>query len=461
MSKEFFDTVFENFKDGIMISDSQGKIIYVNDSYCRMSMQPRENILGKECFEMEKIGITMFGQRALSYALKTKKRIEEIIESPDDENIKYNVTGLPLFDENNQMIYVIVGAISLANVNTLQRNLTEVGRENIREAVRTSNLMCSEEDGNDIIAESKSMRAVVSLALQVAPTDVSILITGDSGTGKEVVAELIYQNSHRKGHPFVKINCSAIPSNLLETELFGYEEGAFTGAMKGGKPGLFEVANGGTVFLDEIGDMPLELQPKILRLIQTKEIMRVGGRKTIPLDIRLISATNKNLPAAIVNKEFREDLYYRINIVPITLLPLRERREDIVPLILYFFKKYSKHYQKEMDITDTALALLCRYDWPGNIRELKNIIERTVVMNVTGTIDSDLVCLVLGIQKHEIWEGGEQEEAVCTSLYSELEKLERQLILGALNRNESKRKAAKELGIDHSTLIKKCKKYGF
>jgi len=454
MEKDLFRIIFENFKDGFLFTDRLGKILYANRAYYELCGLPEECLNNRYSVEAAETEPNFLGGEVVAHVLAHEERIEMLL-NPENLERMHHVTGLPLFGKDGEMEYICLGLFSPGNIRNLNDYLTDAGRRSIRENIKTANLMTVEDGADAVIAKSESMKNAVAMALQVAPTDVSVLLTGASGAGKEVLADLIYQNSRRKGQPFIKINCSAIPANLLESELFGYAEGAFTGAMKGGKPGLFEVANGGVVFLDEIGDMPLELQPKILRLLQTREVTRVGGRDVIPLDIRLISATNKNLAAAIVNKEFREDLYYRINIVPINLRPLRERKEDIEPLIKHFLKKFNERYEKKVVITAVATDMMKGYEWPGNIRELKNIVERMIVMSTSGIIDAETVSIFLGVEKLD-----EPEGAKTTSLYTELEKLEKQLITSALKQNRSKRKAAEELGIDHSTLLKKLKKYG-
>ncbi|MBQ8563679.1 MAG: sigma 54-interacting transcriptional regulator [Firmicutes bacterium] len=454
MKKELFSIIFENFKDGFLFCDKRGKVVYANPSYCRLCNVTQAELVGQYYYNLLSSEMNLIGREALLHVYTYIERVE-MVENEDDLEKKYHVTGIPLFDENNELIYVVIGAMCAGNIQNLHDYLTIEGSDNVRAAIKPLNTVLPEDGIESIVAESRSMKEAVAMALQVAPTDVSVLITGPSGTGKEVIADLIYQNSKRNGKPFIKINCAAIPANLMESELFGYAEGAFTGAMKGGKPGLFEVANGGVVFLDEIGDMPLELQPKILRLLQSHELMRVGGRDTIHLDIRLISATNANLPAAIVNKEFREDLYYRINVVPINLRPLMERVEDIEPLILHFLAEYNEIHEKKLTISGEALNLMKRYGWPGNIRELKNIVERLVVMSQSDSIDTTLIRIFLGLESMNV------EEEKPGTLYSALENLEKSMISNAMQRNPSKRKAAAELGIDHSTLIKKCRKYGF
>jgi transcriptional regulator with GAF, ATPase, and Fis domain len=303
-----------------------------------------------------------------------------------------------------------------------------------------------------VVGQSRIMRGVFTQIIKVAPTDSTVLILGESGTGKELVAAGIYEHSLRKGKPFIKINCVAIPESLLESELFGHEKGAFTGAVSQ-KIGKFESAHGGTIFLDEIGDMPLTTQAKLLRVLQEKEFERVGGTKTIKVDVRFIIATNKNLPDMVRKGQFRDDLYYRINVFSINLPPLRERREDIPYLVDYFLSQNSKGVK----ISPLALQMIVAYSWPGNIRELKNTIERAAVLTETGTIEpAHLALQVAGI----ITADADQAMDAFT-VDDRLDEVEKGLIIEALTRTGGVQvKAAEILGINQRSLWHRIKKHG-
>jgi transcriptional regulator with PAS, ATPase and Fis domain len=304
-----------------------------------------------------------------------------------------------------------------------------------------------------IIGQSRIIRGVFTQIIKVAPTDSTVLILGESGTGKELVAAGIYEHSLRKEGPFIKINCVAIPENLLESELFGHEKGAFTGAISQ-KIGKFEMAHGGTIFLDEIGDMPLTTQAKLLRVLQEKEFERVGGTKTIKVDVRFIIATNKNLPEMVKKGQFRDDLYYRINVFSINLPPLRERREDIPYLVDYFLSQDSKHAR----ISPLALQIIAGYSWPGNIRELKNTIERAAVLTETGTIEpAHLPLHVAGV----ITADSLHEQSIeSLTVDDRLDEVEKGLIIEALTRTGGVQvKAAELLGINQRSLWHRIKKH--
>jgi transcriptional regulator with GAF, ATPase, and Fis domain len=305
-----------------------------------------------------------------------------------------------------------------------------------------------------MVGQSRITRGVFTQIIKVAPTDSTVLILGESGTGKELVAAGIYEHSLRKGKPFIKINCVAIPESLLESELFGHEKGAFTGAVSQ-KIGKFELAHGGTIFLDEIGDMPLTTQGKLLRVLQEKEFERVGGTKTIKVDVRFIIATNKNLPDMVRKGQFRDDLYYRINVFSINLPPLRERREDIPYLVDHFLTINSK----DVKISPSALQVVAAYSWPGNIRELQNTIERAAVLTETGVIEpAHLALQVAGIATADAL----QDQAMdALTVDDRLDEVEKGLIIEALTRTGGVQvKAAEILGINQRSLWHRIKKHG-
>ena len=302
-----------------------------------------------------------------------------------------------------------------------------------------------------IIGESQQIKDVLNTITRVAPTDSTVLITGESGTGKELVARAIHALSPRSEKKIIQVSCAALPDTLLESELFGYEKGAFTGAIKK-KEGRFELADGGTLFLDEIGDLPVETQVKLLRAIESKEFERLGGKETIKVDVRIISATNQNLQKKIQEKSFREDLYYRLNVISIFIPPFRERREDIIPLVKHFIEKANKECGKNIKgITPRAKDILLSYDWPGNVRELENIIERAVVLSRGEAIDAeDLSSLSFSRTKEEI-----------LSANLSLKELEKKHILNVLEKTSwNLGKASEILGIHRNTLRLKMREYG-
>jgi transcriptional regulator with PAS, ATPase and Fis domain len=318
---------------------------------------------------------------------------------------------------------------------------------------------------DDIIGSSPAITALKEQVRKIAKSESTVLIRGESGTGKEVLAQSIHRLSHRSNGPFVAINCAAIPESLLESELFGYEEGAFTGAKKGGKPGRFELARGGTLFLDEIGDMPLYLQAKLLRVLQERRIERVGGTKSIEVDVRIIAATHKDLESMIANNQFREDLYFRLNVIPLYVPPLRERKEDLYELIQYYMNKFCKRFGKEPKrFSSQALKKIFDYHWPGNVRELENMVEYIVNLEIGDLVTvSSLPASIREISEDKNIDIKEEKQELhfSKSLYN-VNEIEEQLIIKALQRfgtsTEGKRKAAEALGISLATLYRRLEK---
>ena len=335
-----------------------------------------------------------------------------------------------------------------------------------------------------LLGRAPKIKEIRSLIRRVAATDAAVLITGESGTGKEVIADCIQENSKRAQKPYVKINCSAIPTNMLEAELFGYEKGSFTGATSQ-KIGLFEVANRGTILLDEIGDIPMELQPKLLRVLQQGEIYRIGNNTPIKLDVRVIAATNNNLTRKMHAGQFREDLYYRINVFPIKVPPLRERREDISGLVTYFLHEYSQRYERNLTISGEVMQMLVNYDWPGNVRELQNVVEYYVICSEEGSEPGpDFVSQILQRNSPSpeydqlpapVYSGASfvpadtGDASSCPvplhvtgekTLFELRDAYEKLLIEDALAQTPNSSKAAQLLGIYPSSLYRKMLKYG-
>lgn len=309
-----------------------------------------------------------------------------------------------------------------------------------------------------IVAQSTEMKELLRTATQVAKVDCTVLLLGESGTGKEVLAKLIHKNSDRPG-PLVKVNCGAIPETLLESELFGYEHGAFTGAKREGSAGKFEQAHKGTILLDEIGDLPLHLQVKLLRILQEKEVIRIGSSNAKQIDTRVIAATNKDLHKMVQEGKFREDLFYRLNVIPLKMPPLRERKGDIMPLIYFFKKKFEQKYKHKMDCSSEVIRVFMSYDWPGNVRELENVIERVYVISAPSELITQEILIrdYLNIHRQKQLAGTVSVHGL-TSLKTAVEEVERQLLTLALNEFRTLKQIALALGVDESTISRKIKK---
>ena len=307
------------------------------------------------------------------------------------------------------------------------------------------------------IANSASMIRIFEKAKQVANYPTTVLLVGETGVGKEVVASFIHRSSNRSDQPYIKINCSAIPEQLLESELFGYEGGAFTGAKAKGKPGLFELANEGTLLLDEIGDMPAQLQAKLLRVLQENEVRRLGGSRAIPLNVRIISSTNRDLKQKMEEGQFSDALYYRLNVVELNIPPLRQRREDILPLCSYYLSYFCDRYKLEKEFSQEVKEYLMRYDWPGNVRELRNIVENTIVSSLQSTIGLEDLPQRM-IAAHSQQNSIQSKTNEVGSMREAIEGLQREVIGNALKQYGSLRKAAKALDMDATTLYRTAKK---
>ena len=354
-------------------------------------------------------------------------------------------------DEDVRLL-TIIGSM-IARAVQLRRDGEETRRQLEEENSRLQAALQESFQPDNMIGNTRAMQQVYELLRQVAPSDATVLIRGESGTGKELIANAIHYNSLRAGKTFIKVNCAALPEGVIESELFGHEEGAFTGAVKTRK-GRFEMADGGTIFLDEIGDLSLLMQVKLLRVLQEKEIERVGGSETIKIDVRIIAATNRALEEEITEGKFREDLYYRLNVFPIHLPPLRERRGDIMLLADHFVEKYSKKNHKTVKrISSAAIDLLTSYHWPGNVRELENCIERAALLSTDGVIHA--YHLPPSLQSAESTNTG-----LATTLQEALDNLEKELIKEALKSARGNRaKAARKLGISERIMGLRVEKY--
>ncbi|MDR3592593.1 MAG: sigma 54-interacting transcriptional regulator [Negativicutes bacterium] len=454
-----FREIGDHLYDGIYIADGAGKTLYVNKAYARITGIRPEEIVGRYVKDIEDEGL--YKNAVTPMVIKDKKQVNAMGESSRN-GIKMLITGNPIFDEagNVKKVVVIDREITdllgmKAELEASQQKMQAVEQDKNKNKLEIEHLRRLHLSKN-LIGNSPEIQQIVKMIQQVADLDITVLITGETGSGKEVVANEIYTNSSRNSGPFIKVNCAAIPTTLLEAELFGYEKGAYTGAASTGKLGMFELADKGTLLLDEIGEMPLELQSKLLRVIQHKEIIRVGGRKPIKLDVRILSSTNCDLRELVRQGRFREDLFYRLNVFPIHIPPLRLRATDIEVLTKYFLAAYNTKYGKQTRIESPGVEILKRYLWPGNIRELQNIIERLVIVAEQSTvISAEQIGNLLNIDPYYT-ELLNQE----LGLKEIVENIEKKTIEKVLALCGSTRKAAKILRIDQSTVVKKAKKLG-
>ncbi|WP_342513814.1 sigma 54-interacting transcriptional regulator [Sporosarcina sp. FSL K6-1522] len=446
--------------DGIVICDKDGIIIHQNPSYEKITGLSAKDCIGRSLKELEDENI--IDASASLKALEQNKAVTIIQKISTGSTVL--VSAAPIRNKNGEIEKVVNNVRDLTHLNTLESEIRQLEQQNLQIHKELELLKEQNDPKQSIIAHSDLMKDVLDRALRVAQIDSGVLIQGASGVGKEKVVELIHRHSLRKDSPLIKINCGALPESLLESELFGYESGAFTGANQKGKAGLFEAANRGIIFLDEIGEMPLPLQVKLLRVLQEHEITRVGGTKPTPVDIRIIAATHRNLSEMIENGTFREDLYYRLNVIPITIPPLKERKDDIIPLIYHFLNGINQRYGLNRKFSSDTLNAFLDHKWPGNVRELQNLVERIALMSSNTEISID------DLQKELQFTNGLQfnvktipkassNDTELATLKSRLETYEAEVITEALNRFPSIRKAALALKVDQSTLVRKIQKY--
>lgn len=440
--------ILENADNAVIVIDCRGTVVYINRFYAEHMNVKLDKLMGKNLYDIEPAAKLL---RVMEDGSSHGGNKVEYIKSLNIDSVGQ---AFPLYNRKKEKIGGCAIFKDVTEVVELTRKLQKSKEmvQYLASQLEASELPISFQS---YISQDKELQKTLSLAAKVANTNCTILIQGESGVGKEVMAKCIHSASNRRERPMIKVNCASIPENLLESELFGYEEGAFTGARKGGKLGKFELANKGTILLDEIGDMSLTMQSKLLRVLQEKELERVGGTKTIKLDVRVIAATNRNLEEMVEKNEFRSDLYYRLHVVPIHIPALRCRREDIMPLVRYFISRNGG--DDSMDLTPGAARMLEEYDWPGNIRELQNVIEYAMIVRTGSVLElKDFPQYLRGDAASD----DRLEDGPCR-LKDAVEELEKSMMKSALKRNNgNKSMAINELGLSRRSFYEKLEKYG-
>ncbi|MDS9472455.1 sigma-54-dependent Fis family transcriptional regulator [Sporosarcina pasteurii] len=421
--------ILDYSSDEIFVLNSEKQIVYVNRNCEKHYGLKQDEILGKYNHELYEQG---YWKPSI---------VPDVFERKEPVHLKQQTyigaelltTAIPILNDDHEIEYVFITSTELNNFKRL------IEKKSLIEEITEK-----EESHSNFITNSPKVGKIIEFSNKVAPTDSTILIQGESGTGKGVLAYYLHQISHRKSGPFLTVNCAAIPEDLLESELFGYTGGAFTGANKEGKTGLFEAANNGTIFLDEIGELALSLQAKVLGVIQDKQFIPIGSSESKKVDIRIIAATNQNLLEMVRNKRFREDLFYRLNVIDVHMPPLRERSEDIIPLTYSFLNKFNEKYNTNKVISPSCLDVLYYYSWPGNIRQLENLIERLVIVGGS-IIQIDDLPQVIQDQVKDI-----PQLIHPNSLDCALEETTRTLVRRSYDKNQSSRAVAKDLDISQS-----------
>ena len=442
----FYETILDNIQNGVMITDEKGRIVFFSKTYGQFLGINPEEVIGKKCQEVvENSRMHIVAQTGVA----------EINQPHRIMGQDMVVQRIPIkIDGRGTVVYGQVMFKDVRDVHALAKELKVLETKVELYEKELTSLRSSRYTIENIVGESQAMVEVKNLALKAAQTNAPVLVIGESGTGKELFAHAIHYASERRIQPFIRLNCAAIPKDLLESELFGYEPGAFTGAGNKGKPGKFELAHRGSIFLDEISDLPLDMQPKLLRVLEEKETERLGGTRLTKSDFRLIAATNANLENLVERGNFRKDLYYRLNVLPIQIPPLRERKEDLSLLADHFIQRLSKEMgTKTVSISPEVLQIFMDYSWPGNVRELSNIIERVLY-----TIDVDNIQVRhLPIFLQSLAE--ESPKPQSTILKRLKENMEREALLHSIRLSKyNKNQAARLLGIHRTSLYKKMKK---
>jgi PAS domain S-box-containing protein len=451
--KNWLDTVIESSYDGLWICDHKGKVLRINKASERINDVKAEQIIGRNMKELIVEGL--FDKSVTLEVLKRKASVTIIQQIKGGKKIL--VTGNPIFDENGEIVFVVTNDRDISELDHLRGQLQEAQALAKRYSSKISELEMKGVDLSNIIFKSEEMEQIIEMVVRVAHVDTTVLLLGESGVGKGMIAKLIHKYSDRSNGPFIRVDLAGIPDSLVESELFGYEKGAFTGAKTEGKPGFFELANKGTLLLDEIGEIPLSTQSKLLRFLEEHEIIRIGGTEPKEIDVRVIAATNKKIEEMVTAKTFRTDLYYRLNVVPIHIPPLRGRRDDILPLIFHYLEKFNQSHQKKKNISPEAIEMLLQYDFPGNIRELANLLERLVVVTEENQVEAkDLPGSIISYISKAIPISFSSENL---PLKVALERYEGMIIENAIHKYGSQREVAKALKVDQATISRKIKKH--
>ncbi|MFY0802484.1 sigma-54 interaction domain-containing protein [Peribacillus frigoritolerans] len=444
------DAIIENSYDGIYITDQDGITLYTNSAIERITGIPKEYYIGKSVDQLIKRGIL---NASVTHKVVKLRRTVSVVQD-NFAGKETLITGSPVFNAEGEIEQVVTNIRDLSDLNELMHELTKANELNNQYKQEIEKLRkITSKDG--VVFVSDKMKMIYEIAERISDIDATVLILGETGVGKDVLARNIYNRSIRsKKGDFIKINCGAIPADLLESELFGYEGGAFTGANQKGKPGMFELAESGILFLDEVGELPLQLQVKLLRALQEREIQRIGGTKPKKIDVRIIAATNRNLTEMVKSGDFREDLFYRLNVIPITIPPLRERREDILALTDLFLTKANEQYKFSKEIDSRLKEYFYQHDWPGNVRELINIVERLVVLT-----DNRILSINDLPEEYQPENRNQPNYNATLTLKEAVERAEKEILTKAAQTYQTTYEIAEALESSQATIVRKLKKY--
>lgn len=454
--KDLFEIIVSNSYDSIALTDREGRFLVVNQPTLDCMGLPEEEIIGKRPQDL--MLNKVYNYSTILEVLKTGRLITGLVNVRGENRLS---TSQPIYNGDGELEFVMTNNRSDVLLNEFAKQLAYEKEQHSRYRDIAGYLSNRKEES--IIYRSRQMETIIKNCETLAAADSAVMITGESGVGKELVAQLIHSLSPRREQAFIPVNCSAIPPDLFESEFFGYSPGAFTGANSKGKNGLLLMANKGTLFLDELGELPLAMQSKLLRFVETGEFYPVGGTKPQKVDVRIISATNRNLTQMMEEKTFREDLYYRLHVIPLRIPPLRERPEDVEAIAVFFLQKFNKKYEKDLTLSDQALLLLRRYRWPGNVRELRNTIERTVLLADSGQAEDTLRAMLLSGEGWDETGAVESRTGIAAALAERdlplqqaAERFEQEYIREVISRHGGRlSEAADALRVHRSTLYRK------
>ena len=444
---EELNVCLESSHDGIMVSDGMGNVIRLNAALEKLIGVKRRDILGRNVADLVQEGV--YESSAILQVIETGKTATVVI---DHNGRQLLITGSPVYNANSAMTAVVANIRDMSELNDLRQKLEQQQMIAEKYSKELAHIARQQSAQTSFVACSREMKTILATIQSISEVDSTVLISGESGTGKEMVVNEIYASSMRSYRPIIKVNCGAIPPALFESELFGYEDGAFTGARRKGKPGFFELAHMGTLFLDEVGELPLEMQVKLLRVLQEGEIIRIGGSKPISVDVRIIAATNRDLWEMTEEGTFRQDLYYRLNVINIEVPPLRQRRDDIIPLVMHMLERFNQKYGKHKEIPIELGKVLRELPWRGNVRELENLIENLVVLCPEDVLTPEH--LPVRYQRGQN-PASQVEIRGILPMKDMVRRAERQLIANAQAQYSSMQEVAKALGVDVSTISRK------
>ncbi|MEB3103664.1 sigma-54 interaction domain-containing protein [Ferviditalea candida] len=450
------DSILRVSKDNIVITDGQGRVLKASPNCKSIYGKDVSELIGKSVFDLEREQV--FSPSVTTRVLKEKRDIQLMQKTPTGRTVM--ATGYPIFNQEREIIRVISFSHDLTELESIKEDY-----ENLRARMKLYETEIEELRDKEIkienfVIRSKPMIRVWKLVKNVAKSDATVVLLGESGVGKTMIAHFIHHESERRGGPLIEVNCGAIPESLFESEMFGYESGSFTGANKQGKPGLIELADQGTLFLDELGELPLSVQAKLLKVLQEKQVARIGGVRPRTINFRLVVSTNRDLEEMVKKGLFRKDLYYRLMVVPIAVPSLKERKEDILLLIQYFLKHYNEKYHKNICFDSMTVDELVEYDWPGNVRELENLVERLVITAENRCILPSQ--LPFDIQFRHLKDMKFDDEGwgiPGQTMKDQVGEVERKWLRQAAKNCKSTYEMAKYLGISQTSVVRKLKKW--